>query len=212
MNIELFGIPGSGKSFYCNKINEKKQYKDIMYFFKEKLMGKVFFHLFIYFGMIVPIFNKIYKKLIHILGENANNVNSISDTSDIKVYLKYIIFIYFLEKNKKNIIIDEGIVHYCMVLYAEYNVPKEKCIQILDYFDSKEYNDIRKIYGINCEIQISIDRIKSRQRKRAPIDFLKEKELEELLNKYKEFMKNVENRYEMLNEKKLQKMGRNVCL
>lgn len=212
MNIEFFGIPGAGKSFYCNKINEKKQYKNIMFFYKENFYGKILFHLFIYFGMIISKFNKIYIFLKDILGKDLNNTNIISNKKNMTIYLKYIIFIYFLEKNRTNIIIDEGIVHFCMVLYAEYNVSKEKCIQILEYFDSQKYKDNRKVYGIECNITTSLERIKKRNRKRAPMDFLEDKELEELLNKYNEFMKNVENRYEMLNEEELQKMGRNVCL
>lgn len=205
MIIELFGLPGSGKSFYCNQLEQNNFFKDIMKFYRENFFGKVLLHLVIEFCLLDKKFKKIYKDIFNFI--NDNNVNVLSGKNDIELYVKYMIFIYFIEvnKKKKNIIIDEGIVHYCMVLYAEYSVEMEKCIKILEYFDSKKYKDCKKVYRVSCDIETAIIRSKKRNRKRAPIDFIEGKQLYDILSRYNDFIKNVSYRYEVFKLKELEK-------
>ncbi|MCI8273209.1 MAG: hypothetical protein HFJ55_03900 [Clostridia bacterium] len=198
MIVELFGLPGSGKTFYCNELREKKKYRDIMTFYKEKFFGKVIFHLILIFGMIKKEFRKTYNDLIDIIGTDINKKNWITKEAEMNIYIKYIVIIYFIEKNSKNLVIDEGIIHYCMVLFAEYELDKEQCFKIIEYFDNKYFKDKKCICNINCNIDIALSRMKNRNRKRAPIDFLSDDKLIILLERYEQFIGYIKNKYTII--------------
>ena len=179
---ELFGMPGSGKTTYCKKIEKNLKICNVMNFYKENIFGKIYFKLWLKFFYINNNLKNKYLYIENILGNLQKYKNVIDERIDIKLYIKYILFVYFLEKkNTRDIIFDEGIIHYCIALYAEFNVPFEKTDKILKYLNLES----RRIsIGIKCNIFTALNQIKERNRKQTPIDFLDELSLKSLLNRY----------------------------
>lgn len=187
MIAELYGLPGSGKSTTCNKLKETKELDDIMFFYKEKLLGKIIYHLFLILFPINPKLNKVYKKINNKLSKYLNNKNKIDASVPLSLYIKYIVFIFYIEnkyahKKNKGICIDEGVIHLCIAIHAEFDVPISLLDDIIE-ITSGALN--RKLVRVDCSIEDAIIRMKKRNRKRAPIDYLDEHQLKELLKDYK---------------------------
>lgn len=197
MVFELFGIPGSGKSYCCNELESNGYVKDIMKFYKENFAGKILFHIFLSIFQINKKLKKIYKRIIKLLGDISLYTNIIDPNVSIELYIKYMIFVFFIENTytKKDIIVDEGIIHYCIVLYAEFSVELNKINKIIDIL---KIENEKKIIGLRCKKEESIMRIKKRNRKRTPMDFLEYTELEEILDRYLEAEKYLANRFKHL--------------
>ena len=199
MIFELFGMPGSGKSYICKKIEDDGYAKDIMRFYKENFFGKVIFHIFIYIFKINKELKKNYDEIMNILGDNSNYINIINPDIPINLYVKYIVFILYIEKKyfkKKNIIIDEGIIHYCIAIYAEYYVDCKKIDLIIDKLILT--NEKKIIIGLNCSKEKTIEQIKKRNRKKAPIDFLEGQKLSIILERYLDAIHFVKKRFDYL--------------
>ena len=179
MIYELYGLPGSGKSTCCDRVQKQCNIKNPLEFYRDNIIGKICFHLFLKF------FN------------NSNDYkNSLNLEIKLDLYIKYLIFIYYIEKkSKKTLIIDEGIIHYCLALYAEFNVELEKIDRIISVL--KESN-LKITIGLKCPVETAILQIKKRNRKRTAMDFLEDKDLENLLNRYFEAIKHFQNNYLLL--------------
>ena len=52
MVIELFGMPGSGKTTIANYYEREKNIRNIQKDYKDKLYGKIKFHIFLKFFII----------------------------------------------------------------------------------------------------------------------------------------------------------------
>lgn len=182
MIYELYGLPGSGKSTCCNRIQKEINIKNPLEFYRDNIIGKVYFHLFFKFFRFNKELKGKFDEILKVLDDYNSYKNFLNSEIKIDIFLKYLIFVYYIEKNsKKTLILDEGIIHYCLALYAEFNVELEKLdkiVEILDIFNSKI------TIGLKCSVETAIFQIKKRNRKRTAMDFLEDKELEELINRY----------------------------
>ena len=183
MIFELFGLPGSGKTRICNEVCEKYKIRNTIKFYRDTFFGNIYFHFIIKILLFNKDLKKKYLEINNILDDCKSYKNCINNDIDIKVYIRYMLFVYKLEKDNKkcNMIIDEGIFHYCIALMAEFNVPMDKIDKILKCL--KITNNI-KILWLDCNIEQCILQIRTRNRKRSPIDFLNEEKLKEVLNRY----------------------------
>ena len=77
MIVELFGLPGCGKSYCCNELEKKNDFENIMNFYKEKFLGKIIFHIFLKFCLINKDFNMFYKKVLEIVEKEKEKINII---------------------------------------------------------------------------------------------------------------------------------------
>jgi len=181
MIIELFGLPGSGKTTCCNLVEKKFNIKNPMNFYRNTIVGKIKFRLFLkFFRLNKELLNK-YNKLVSILNDKTYK-NNIDSKIDINLYLKYILFTYYIEKKyeKHSIIIDEGIVHYCIALYAEFDVEYNQILKINEMFQMELKTNI----CLKSDIETSISQMIKRSRKVSAIDFLDKNQLIDILNKY----------------------------
>lgn len=195
MNYELFGLPGSGKTTICKIVSKKN--KNPMFFYKETFLGKILFHLFLY----TFFFKKEYIELFYNLKKSLKNkkyVNIIDKRIPIDLYLKYIVFVYYLECSNKNIIIDEGIIHYCVALIAEFNVSNYEIENMIKFLDTKTI-----IYGLNTTIDSVCINIKKRNRRNCPFDYLSNEKKIEVLKKYNYAIEYFKNRYKMMNAEEI---------
>lgn len=194
--IELFGLPGSGKSTLCSFISDKYHIPDIMYKYKNKFFYKINFHLFQYTFFFDKGLRKKYSEINNILNlDSKKNYSNVIDANiSISKYIKYALFVYNKELKMKSLIIDEGTIHYTMVLYAEFNVPYEKCEKILNLLKKDDVTYI----GLDTNFTQILSNIEKRNRHNTPIDFLKTKELEKILKKYQEYFNYMSLKYQTI--------------
>lgn len=187
MIIELFGLPGSGKTTCCSLISEKRFFDNPMYFFKEKLIGKIIFHIFILFCPFNFDLLKKYSDLKKCFYDLKKR-NRLDCSVRLSKYVKYALFIYFLEKknNRRNIIIDEGVIHYSMAIYAEFDVTFESCFEMIKILNL-DINNVQLVL-LNLDIETCISNIKKRNRHQTAIDDLNYFELVDILEKYREYI------------------------
>lgn len=183
MIIEYFGLPGSGKTTFCNRICNEQHLKNPRIFFKDNLFGKILFHIFLNTFYINYSLLKKYKEGKKILS-NKKYVNKINPNISIELYLKYIVFIFYIENRYDAIVLDEGVIHYLTALYAEFEVDFDLLDDIYKIFKVIDKDIVYK--STNCDISKAIENCKKRNRKDAPIDFLNDDELYSIENRYKQ--------------------------
>ena len=200
MIIDLYGMPGSGKSTVCNYLEQNLEFKNVKNWYIEKTIGKIIFHLYLYLFFLDKTSRKKYKEIMKIIDNKKAYKNYINSNVNISLYIKYMLFDYYLErKNIKKIIIDEGIIHYSISLYVEFNLEKEKIMKIIELL---KLNNVKYI-GLKIDIEESKKNIKKRNRKRCPIDFLNDNELDKFLKKWIEGITLISDRYILLEQKDL---------
>ena len=181
MVYEIFGIPGSGKTTCCENL-KKYSVKNPIIFYRNNNIGKILFHIFLRIYWIDKELCDYMKKIKNIIGKDKKYVNIYNSKITIDLYIKYMLFSYFIEKKSKgNIVIDEGIIHFCTAMYAEFDLEIEKIKKIINIF--KDIANLEIIY-LECSVNIAIEQSKKRQRKRAAIDFLNDIELKKLYQRY----------------------------
>lgn len=205
MKFELFGLPGSGKTSLCKKIKKKYKIKNPMDFYKYNFFGKILFHIFLSTFYFNKSNIKLFKELMSFLGDGFYK-NIIDNTIDIELYIKYIVFVNYIEQKKGNYVIDEGIIHYCIALYAEYNVD----FKIIDIILEKTNVENIKV-GLKCSINKAMEQIKIRNRKSCPIDFLEEEKLFFILKKYNDAINYYRDKYSLLSNDEIENLI-NLCI
>ena len=179
--IDLFGSPGTGKSTISSYFKEKYNLLDIKDWYINKFFGKIYLRLFLKLYKCNKILRKKEEEIVKILGSYNDYQNIISPETNISLFIKYMLFDYYLElKNKKNAIIDEGIIHNCLILMVEYNVSLEKIEKI---YKTLKIDNIEYL-GIYLDKESCYKNIKKRNRKRCYLDFLDDDGLKEILNKW----------------------------
>ena len=182
MIYELFGLPGSGKTTCGNIIQEEFNINNKLEFYRNHFWGKIIFHVFLKIFFIDRQLKNKFTEIINVIGNIKTYKNSIDCKISIELYIKYIIFVYFIEKkSKEDILIDEGIIHYLSALYAEFNVSFNKLDKIIEILEVKNE---KTIVGLKCSKEQAFTQIKKRNRKRAAMDFLSDRKLNNLLDRY----------------------------
>ncbi len=186
MIYELFGLPGSGKTTFCNELYKNKKIKNLMSLYKENFWGKIYFHFYLKCMVLFKNEYGLYKKIINELKESDIYINKIDKNININLYIKYLLFVNMIERrviNKKiTYIVDEGVIHYCIAMMAEFSLSLEKVNKLLDIINFK--TSTIKPVGLKCNIDTCLQHIEKRNRKETPIDFLEKVKLINLLNDY----------------------------
>ena len=196
MIYELFGLPGSGKTTYCKNIYKTEQIRNIMHFYREIFFGKLIFHFYL---KCISLFKKdyrLYNKIINEIGD-CNYINKIDKKIKINTYIKYLLFVNKIEKKhmKKNtnLLVDEGVIHYCMAMIAEFSLSYENAEKILKIIKF-ENNRVIPI-GLQCSVDKCLEHIEKRNRKNTPIDFLEKESLRNVLTNYEKSYNYFKNKY-----------------
>ncbi len=206
MIYDLFGIPGSGKSTICDYVEKNCNITDIKNKYIEDFIGKVIFHLYLYLFFLDKASLKKYKQIKKIIGNYKDYSNYINPKTKISLYIKYMLFDYYIEtKVKKDCIIDEGIIHYCISLYVEFDLEIDKILKIIDLLKVEKIEYI----GLSCSIDECIKNIKKRNRKRCDIDFLEGNDLISFLEKWNEGFNIMSKKYKTDNINNLKEYFKN---
>ena len=197
MIIELFGVPGSGKTTLCkNIVKIKGEYCLPMSFFVETFVGRILMHIFWKYYRFNRKLRKIYNIIIEIIGNVDEYSHLYIHNLKIDSYLKYVVFSYYLEAKltRKNCIMDEGIIHYCMSFYAEFGLEIEKIDKIIETLMDKNV----RVCGLINNKEVVLNNIMERNRKVSYIDKMSLDDLSKLLDKYYEVFSIFQQRFECL--------------
>lgn len=193
---ETFGLPGSGKSFFCDKL--KKEYK------KYKIVSSIEQQKKSFIGKCIIKLNfKInklkYRKLAKLLkGGVRGKINLFAEKIPPKYMIEHICYCFSLYKKNsvKLYFLDEGIVHLLSAFGAEYGLSFDFLKHIFEVIERDiKFNDI---YYLEISIENALKNIKERNRHTCYIDELEETKLRMLLESYE---KNMTMFYKLLSNK-----------
>lgn len=181
--VEIFGIPGSGKTFYAKSFAEKNDYRLFLYYlFSNK--WNLLFKIFVHCKLSYLIGHRINKILLKIYKPFFKNENQFGFNVKLKNYIYQLVYLYLFEKyfTKKHIriVYDEGIIHHLIGIEAEFDIDHSvslKAYQALNTYPTT------KIF-ISTNVKTAKERIKFRNRKFSSMDYLSEDLLEQFLTRY----------------------------
>jgi len=192
MIIEFNGLPGCGKTTIkttlMNKINQKIKSIGVSDYSAEN-SGKLK-RLFVKLGRILSIicpFNLNFSlKCLKLYFKSSSVTEFLSKSfyEDL-IAVSYIVYLYREYKKNKNrvLVVDEGIIQVISSAITVKNV-KEKYIDDI----INDFLALKKRYmfiNYDCDVNLSFERIKKRNRNSAAIDSLEGESLIGYLNKYK---------------------------
>ncbi|MFJ6990409.1 hypothetical protein [Limosilactobacillus mucosae] len=185
-NIELFGIPGSGKSYYAKKmIDDDSKYLNVTTYLFSRY-GSLKFKFFVHGRLSFLYERKITKKLILLFKPYLNNNNVFGFDVKLIIYIYQMIYLYHIKnlyQNKPKVLFfDEGIIHRLISIEAEFDVPHNIAVKAYHILD----NDNVKYFFIDVPVQLAVERIRLRNRNITNMDFLNNLDLVRFLNKYHE--------------------------
>lgn len=201
MIVELFGCPGSGKTYTLdlisqgngvrNKSSEIKILNIISGTIKKGLMLS---------PCAIKVRRSIYKEI------KCHGLESrFADAASLKSQIRNISMLASVYKYlKKDLYIDEGIVHRIMTLCITYNIPKSSMLKII----ANLHNTLEEVtpYFLNTPVDVCYQSIVIRNRHEAAIDELKGEQLIEVLKLYFDYSCCVsdEFNYERISREKLE--------
>ena len=153
MIIEIIGLPGSGKTFYFNKI--KKINSNNLFVFENPELTK--FH---YLKIIVENIFNVLKLITYVALSKQKTFKDFQlvAKASILTYMRVKLLNKYLD-NKKKIIIDQGIFQSIwMINFAGKNVIVKKIIDLLK--DVCEY----KLIFIKCDLKVVENRLIRREK------------------------------------------------
>ena len=188
--IELFGLPGSGKSTISKIIKEELRKENIVFIEPKRKLDKEYNCLSRY------IF-KIYYTIISILLYNVKIIPLIFEVIKLnhgKIMIKQLInvcYTLYFYKIKDNFILDEGIVQ--ALVSASYSKKIDDLNLLFSKLPSNVFDKVILIY-INIDVSICCERVLNRKDGKSRVDRIKNKKvLNFQLSCQKEFFNNIKN-------------------
>lgn len=182
--IEMFGIPGSGKSFYAEKIASEKEipsYTD----FSNSLFNKGYLKIFVHLRLSNAVEPDMSKQIFKLYSPYQKNKNQFGFNVNLETYLHQLMYTYHIQKkmakNDKKMVFDEGVLHRIIAIESEFCVPHTVSSTALRYL-SDTYD--MKYFFVRCNYKTAYLRVLNRNRKNAPMDFLRNEDLEKFLKVY----------------------------
>lgn len=187
MIIDIYGMPGSGKSYYSKTLIKEKQNKffNLIELERYTLLGKVIRRVISFFVLIL-IKLKLVTKIIDpsLKYHSAKyNVGRHIDFYETRIWM--LILIYNNIPKKINLVVDEGIWHVVATLIVEYGISDAHAKKIISMIQKKLKTnvEIESVYQY-ISVDLAKESIRKRDRKVAAIDFLSGDNLTIFLNKY----------------------------
>lgn len=182
MIIDLYGLPGSGKTYLGNELEryfQKKgiKAKNITNYLRETITGKILKQI----AFLTITFNPKINKYFKILKNNAlvSNKNNIYYLKELSI----LIFLYKKLYNKKNIFIfDEGVYHTIIKLFTKIDTQEKDVLSLIKKTSQLIPSDIKTIY-LKTSTTESFKSIRRRDRHSCPFDELNDRKLNTYLEK-----------------------------
>lgn len=192
MIIELFGLPGCGKTHLINEIrgnsplalvSENKIKRIVIYF--AKLLSS-----------FMPESVFLRKKLMDIL--SGQELHPIYLEKDCQKYIENLVMLCFGYKHagSKTLFMDEGIIHRVVSLAVNYNLGVNSVFLLIECL--KKYVCISKIFFLDVPIEECLKGIEERNRHSCLMDELKGSELKAFLLSYQKYFDAIQKKYNFL--------------
>ena len=179
MIIELFGCPGSGKTYIVNKISNisiisGKQDDGL----KGKIKG-ILKGMTKYLPTSIMLRRKVYKCL------KFKSREGIFIYKSLDYYIQKINLLIIVYKclHKKNIFMDEGVIHRIVSMDVNFNFSDTELCEVIKVY--LPYLENAKIFYVNESIDICISNIKKRNRHECDMDEFTESKLKKFIENYK---------------------------
>lgn len=200
MIIDIFGIPGSGKSYLAYELIKMKSNstKNLTLIERTTFHGKVLKKLGMF--MIKKVFNKkLYKdKNYNFLIQKYNQKGKYNTNRNIQEYIYRMLYIqlqynFYNKFSKKDFIVEEGVYHAIITMAVDFEIESKDVKLLTKYiYNKNKKNKLTVIYH-KATVLTAERSIKKRNRKSAPIDFLVGKELLFFLKEYEKYCELVSN-------------------
>lgn len=189
MLLELYGLPGSGKSFIIKKINRNTFIGFTKNIKIKKIVIKLGKKISIWMPSSIILKNKIYCIIKNI------SLKPLYIERSINEHINNIIMIAFGYKwrGKRNLYMDEGIIHRIVSFAVNYNIPIEQTFLIINLFEKYLKNSV--IIYLDVNVNDCLNGIKKRNRHICEMDELKGEKLKQYLNSFKIYFDAIYHKY-----------------
>lgn len=183
MIYQLFGIPGSGKSYISSLYANKENcilYEKLLFSKKYNVAFKIYVHL----GLGKILEKGLYCKILHFLGDQVKNKHRYNFGITPKKYVQQICYFKTIQRKYQNkhtsVVFDEGTLHHFVALIAEFGIKIENIEFILPSLLSGD----ETVYYVRTSIEKAYSRIKNRKRRYSKMDYLGDDALLDFLRSY----------------------------
>lgn len=201
MVVELFGLPGSGKSYIAtNLINELKA-KDIKAVNMTEYMNNTFEGKMkkwlllcgIQFGILEK---KTREEIINMLPQNETWVSKFGIYESASYSINMMVLNLLVQKMKRDDVVyiyDEGAVHSIVKMMADFELDNSVTKKLTEYvIETISSRGGIVVYNM-ATIETCLQSIKKRNRHVCTFDELSEKKLNKILNNYKVYCDEIAN-------------------
>lgn len=178
--IELFGCPGSGKTYALTLLNGNDVTNNtIKGNYLQECLKKMIKKVIIFFPYTIRVRKKIYSVID---GKNYYHKFSGKKITHLINNISMLVAIY--RYSNKKLIMDEGVVHRIISMVIVCELGSAKAVEIINALQ----DDIKEIDVLFLDTPINecFDSIIKRNRHEASIDKLRDGELMQLLKEYEE--------------------------
>lgn len=193
MIIELFGLPGSGKSYIASKLADELQKKNIKAFnvtsyLNDILAGKIMKKVLLS-GIQLGFFEKkLYREIAEMLPRHELWASKFGIYESAEYPIDMITLILHMQKRETNDVVyiyDEGAIHSIVKMMADFELGYSVTEKLIEYVLKTIFtNDGIVVYN-RATVEICIQSIKKRNRHVCTFDELSGDRLKGILKNYK---------------------------
>lgn len=192
MIIEIYGLPGAGKSYLLQKLNGGKsagivsenRIKRVLIRFAKKI---------VIFTPSSCLLRKKIKSVIKDIPETPVYYNRKKSC-----YINNLVMVAFGYHwaSHRSIYMDEGIIHRLVSLAVNYALSIEQLMELMDIF--QDYLNFVEVIYLKVGIEECMDSIRKRNRHKVEMDELSDNDLRHLLSDYQKCFDAINKKYEYI--------------
>ena len=194
MIVDLFGLPGSGKSYIANGIITELKKRNIKAvnmteYMNNTFIGKAKKRLLLY-GIQLGIFEKKRKKIVNMLPQHKTWVSMYGIYESASYPINMIVLILLVQKQKTDDVVyiyDEGVVHSIVKMMADFELDNSVTNALIEYAIKTISSSSGIVIYNMATVETCIQSIKRRNRHVCAFDELSIEKLYKILHAYKTY-------------------------
>lgn len=192
MIIEIYGLPGAGKSYLLQRLNGGKSTGIVSENWIKRVLIR-FVKKIVIFTPSSCLLRKKIKSVIKNIPEIPVYYNRRKSC-----YINNLVMVAFGYHwaGHRSIYMDEGIIHRLVSLAVNYALPIEQLMELMDIF--QDYLNFAEVIYLNASIEECMDSIRKRNRHKVEMDELSDNDLRHLLSDYQKCFDAINKKYEYI--------------